>query len=80
MLDIPDEFLDPVLSTLMKDPVILPSSQKTMERGSIYRILLSDPRDPFSRAPLQVEDLKPDTELLQRITLWLQQRQAGAAP
>ncbi|KAL2898674.1 putative ubiquitin conjugation factor E4 [Bienertia sinuspersici] len=40
--DIPDEFLDPIQYTLMKDPVILPSSRVTLDRPVILRHLLSD--------------------------------------
>ena len=40
--DIPDEFLDPIQYTLMKDPVILPSSRVTIDRPVIVRHLLSD--------------------------------------
>ncbi|XP_022741751.1 probable ubiquitin conjugation factor E4 isoform X2 [Durio zibethinus] len=42
--DIPDEFLDPIQYTLMKDPVILPSSRITIDRPVIQRHLLSDSR------------------------------------
>ena len=47
--DIPDEFQDEVLATLMADPVILPSGHR-MDRSNIERHLLSDNTDPFSRA------------------------------
>lgn len=79
MQDVPDDFLDPVMSTLMKDPVKLPSGN-TMERGSILRHLLSDPRDPFSRAPLQPEDLVPDVDMRARISQWLRERAAAPPP
>ncbi|KAL3639480.1 E3 ubiquitin-protein ligase pub1 [Castilleja foliolosa] len=46
--DIPDEFLDPIQYTLMKDPVILPSSKVIVDRPVIQRHLLSDPTDPFN--------------------------------
>lgn len=45
----PDEFLDPILSILMKDPVILPSSKVVVDRSTISRHLLSDQSDPFNR-------------------------------
>jgi hypothetical protein len=32
LVDPPDEFLDPILSTLMRDPVILPSSKISVDR------------------------------------------------
>ena len=52
--DIPDEFLDPLFATLMKDPVVLPSSGQITDRAVITRHLLSDPIDPFNRQPLKV--------------------------
>lgn len=39
-LDAPDEFLDPIMSTLMLDPVLLPSSNVTVDRSTIARHLL----------------------------------------
>lgn len=35
-----DEFLDPIMSTLMSDPVVLPSSRVTVDRSTIARHLL----------------------------------------
>ncbi|CAA3017415.1 probable ubiquitin conjugation factor E4 [Olea europaea subsp. europaea] len=61
--DIPDEFLDPIQYTLMKDPVILPSSKVTLDRSVIYRHLLSDSTDPFNRSHLTVDMLIPNTEV-----------------
>ncbi|XWS44355.1 hypothetical protein CRYUN_Cryun15aG0038100 [Craigia yunnanensis] len=65
--DIPDEFLDPIQYTLMKDPVILPSSRITIDRPVIQRHLLSDSTDPFNRSHLTAEMLIPNTELKARI-------------
>jgi hypothetical protein len=33
----PDKFLDPIMSTLMTNPVILPSSHTTVDRSTIAR-------------------------------------------
>ncbi|KAG5535158.1 hypothetical protein RHGRI_023066 [Rhododendron griersonianum] len=65
--EIPDEFLDPIQYTLMKDPVILPSSRMTVDRPVIQRHLLSDSTDPFNRSHLTSEMLIPDTELKVKI-------------
>lgn len=35
--DAPDHFLDPIMSTLMRDPVVLPSSKQTVDRSTIAR-------------------------------------------
>ncbi|KAI4229400.1 MAG: hypothetical protein L6R36_000941 [Xanthoria steineri] len=61
--EIPDEFLDPVMATLMTDPVILPTSKSIVDRSTIRSHLLSDPTDPFNRAPLKIEDVVAATEL-----------------
>ncbi|GAB2287734.1 E3 ubiquitin-protein ligase pub1 [Dionaea muscipula] len=65
--EIPDEFLDPIQYTLMKDPVILPSSRITVDRSVILRHLLSDNTDPFNRSQLTPDMLIPDDELRYRI-------------
>jgi ubiquitin conjugation factor E4 A len=38
--DAPEEFLDEIMGTLMKDPVILPSSRNIVDRSTIARHLL----------------------------------------
>ncbi|KIK52087.1 hypothetical protein GYMLUDRAFT_50156 [Collybiopsis luxurians FD-317 M1] len=80
--DIPDEFLDPLMYTLMKDPVILPTSRTTMDRATIKSHLLSDTTDPFNRMPLAIEDVVPDTELKSKIDAFLTERrkQTRGAP
>ena len=50
---------DPLMYTLMEDPVILPTSRTTIDRSTIRSHLLSDPNDPFNRAPLKIEDVRP---------------------
>ena len=57
--EIPDEFLDPLMFTLMEDPVILPVSRTVMDRSTIRSHLLSDPHDPFNRVPLVIDDVLP---------------------
>nr|XP_060643012.1 ubiquitin conjugation factor E4 A [Anolis sagrei ordinatus] len=69
-----DEFLDPIMSTLMTDPVLLPSSRVTVDRSTIARHLLSDQTDPFNRSPLTMDQIRPNTELKERIQTWLAQR------
>ncbi|XP_050350445.1 ubiquitin conjugation factor E4 A [Nymphalis io] len=67
----PEEFLDPIMSTLMLDPVILPSSRTTVDRTTIARHLLSDQSDPFNRSPLSMDQVKSNTELKERIHSWI---------
>ena len=69
--DVPDEFLDPIMSTLMTQPVTLPSSRVTVDRSTIARHLLSDQSDPFNRSPLTMEDVLPDLQLQERIQQWM---------
>jgi Kip1 ubiquitination-promoting complex protein 1 len=68
--DIPDDFLDPIQCTLMRDPVTLPDSGVVLDRSTIKRHLLCDPSDPFSRASLTIEQVTPNKELKDRISLW----------
>ena len=37
LAEAPEEFYDPILSTIMVDPVILPSSKTTCDRSTIAR-------------------------------------------
>ncbi|XP_071536976.1 ubiquitin conjugation factor E4 A [Panulirus ornatus] len=74
--DAPEEFLDPIMSHLMTDPVILPSSRLSCDRQTIARHLLSDQMDPFNRQPLTMEEVLPNTELKERITAWLEEQRA----
>ncbi|XP_028930766.1 ubiquitin conjugation factor E4 A [Ornithorhynchus anatinus] len=69
-----DEFLDPIMSTLMSDPVMLPSSRVTVDRSTIARHLLSDQTDPFNRSPLTMDQIRPNTELKEKIQKWLAER------
>ncbi|KAF2794725.1 hypothetical protein K505DRAFT_374422 [Melanomma pulvis-pyrius CBS 109.77] len=68
--EIPDEFLDPLLASLMEDPVTLPTSSMTLDRSTIRSHLLSDPNDPFNRVPLTIEQVVPNTALKEKIQAW----------
>lgn len=76
LADPPDEFTDPLLATLMEDPVILPTSKTVIDRSTIRSHLLSDPNDPFNRAPLKIEDVIPNTELKEQIQAWKAEQKA----
>ncbi|QDS76610.1 hypothetical protein FKW77_007692 [Venturia effusa] len=65
--EIPEEYLDPLLATLMEDPVILPISRTIIDRSTIRQHLLSDPHDPFNRTDLKLEDVIPATEMKAKI-------------
>ncbi|XP_058498860.1 ubiquitin conjugation factor E4 B isoform X4 [Solea solea] len=74
--DAPDEFKDPLMDTLMTDPVILPSG-KVMDRSIILRHLLNSPTDPFNRQPLTESMLESVPELKERIHTWMREKQGG---
>jgi hypothetical protein len=48
---------DPLLFTLMEDPVLLPTSNISIDRSTIKSHLLSDTTDPFNRMPLKISDV-----------------------
>lgn len=72
--DIPDEFLDPIMSSLMRNPVRLPTSGNVMDRAVISRILLGDKFDPFNRMLLTEDMLEDDVDLKQRIDSFIRER------
>jgi ubiquitin conjugation factor E4 B len=71
MTNAPAEFLDPLMDTIMRDPVRLPTSGNIVDRATIYQHLLNDETDPFNRKPLTVSMLEPVEDLKLRITEWL---------
>ncbi|KAH6613488.1 ubiquitin elongating factor core-domain-containing protein [Chaetomium tenue] len=75
--DAPPEFEDPIMGILMSDPVVLPSKH-VVDRSTITQHLLSDPKDPYTRQPMSIEDVVPDTELQGRIEAWKAERRAKA--
>jgi hypothetical protein len=66
-VEIPDEFMDPIMAELMVDPVLLPTSNNVMDKRHIMRIIMSDDHDPFNRQPLRPQDLVPQDDLRRRI-------------
>jgi len=71
--DVPDEFLDPLMFTLMKEPVTLPSGA-VLDLSTIKSHLLSDSTDPFTRKPLQLADVVPNEVLKTRIAEFLKDK------
>ncbi|CZT06288.1 probable ubiquitin fusion degradation protein 2 [Rhynchosporium graminicola] len=74
----PDEFMDPLMATLMTDPVMLPISRQIVDRSTIRSHLLSEPHDPYNRAPLKIEDVIPQPELLKQIEEWVKETKEKA--
>ncbi|CAG4960074.1 unnamed protein product [Parnassius apollo] len=71
--DAPEEFRDPLMDTLMTDPVVLPSG-KVMDKSVILRHLLNSATDPFNRQPLSEDQLRPASELKERIIQWQREK------
>ncbi|GMH38363.1 hypothetical protein BSKO_06247 [Bryopsis sp. KO-2023] len=71
---IPEDFLDPIVMTVMEDPVILPDSKITVDRSTIERHLLTQQTDPFSRADLSKDMVIPNRELRARVEQWKSKR------
>ena len=74
MADAPDEFLDPLMCTFMKDPVVLPTSGTVIDRSTITQHLLNDPNDPFNRKELTIDRVVPAKELKERMVKWLSEK------
>ncbi|XP_071431536.1 ubiquitin conjugation factor E4 B isoform X2 [Pithys albifrons albifrons] len=72
--DAPDEFRDPLMDTLMTDPVRLPSGT-IMDRSVILRHLLNSSTDPFNRQTLTENMLEPVPELKEQIQAWMREKQ-----
>lgn len=73
--DVPPEYEDPLMGTLMRDPVKIPSGN-IVDRATIMQQLLTDRRDPFSRAPMTEEDVVPVPELQAEIQAWLAEQRS----
>uniref|UniRef100_A0A5S6QIK5 Ubiquitin conjugation factor E4 B n=1 Tax=Trichuris muris TaxID=70415 RepID=A0A5S6QIK5_TRIMR len=71
--DVPSDFMDPVMGTLMRDPVKLPSGS-IMDRTVITRHLLNTQTDPFTRQPLNENMLEPAVELKTQIDAWIEEK------
>jgi len=74
LADAPAEFLDPIMATLMTNPVKLPTSDNIVDYSTITQHLLNDPHDPFNREPLTADMVQPAMELKERIDAWLKGR------
>ena len=71
--DAPDEFRDPLMSTMMRQPVRLPSGV-IMDKPIIERHLLNSSTDPFNRQHLTPDMLIPETELKEKIEAWIKEK------
>lgn len=66
----PEEYLDPFMKTLMRDPVKLLSSGQIVDRSTAVHCILRNRKDPFNNQLLTNEMLEPCTELAKDILQW----------
>jgi ubiquitin conjugation factor E4 B len=78
LTDAPDEFLDPLMCTFMKDPVLLPTSGTIIDRSTITQHLLNDPTDPFNRKDLTIDMVIPAIELKEKMNKWVEEKRSAA--
>ena len=57
MIEIPDKFLDPIMQTLINEPVYLPGMDIILEKTIISKHLLTNSNNPFTREPLDMAKL-----------------------
>jgi len=74
--EIPEKYTDPMLCTLMRDPVRLPTNNMVMDRKEISIQLLNKSQCPFTKKPLTVDELIPVPELKAEIDAWIKERLA----
>lgn len=72
--DIPDEYIDPIMGTLMRNPVRLPTSEQVVDRATIARQLVAQQIDPFNRQPLTLDQVVPVPELKGEIERWIKEK------
>jgi ubiquitin conjugation factor E4 B len=66
MDDAPDEFVDELFCVLMENPVRIPSGN-IVDLNQLKKHLMNDSTDPYTRAPMQLEDAESMPELKARI-------------
>lgn len=76
LTDAPEEFLDPLMCTFMKDPVFLPTSGNIIDRSTITQHLLNDPHDPFNRKDLTIDMVEPATDLKDKMNRWIESKRS----
>ena len=65
--EIPDDIMDPIMCSIIREPILLPSSKTIMDKSVISRYLLTDKEDPFNRDPLNIEELEKFNNLPETI-------------
>lgn len=65
----PEEFVCPIMATLMEFPVKLPGNF-VVDRSSIEQCLLNKAVNPFTNQPMTLDDVVPHDDLRVRIERW----------
>jgi len=76
--DAPEEFLDPLMFTLMRNPFYLLTSKMMVDHKTIKQHLLNESFNPFKRAPLIIDMIEPATALKEKIDSWISQKRLEA--
>lgn len=71
----PVEFVDPFLNSLMRNPVLLTTSNRIIEKAIAVQCLLRNGRDPFNARKLSRKNIIPQPELQQRINDWKEEKE-----
>ncbi len=71
----PEQYTDPFLNSLMRDPVLLTTSNKVLERSVAVQCLLRNSRDPFNGRKFTQDDMVPQPELAAKIFAWKEKKQ-----
>ena len=71
----PEQFVDPFLGTLMKDPVLLTTSNRIVDRSIALQSILRGGHDPFNGLKLTQTMLIPQLELKLQIQEWKKKKE-----
>lgn len=73
--EIPNEYLDPITYTLMRDPVQIKSKKTgemfTMDRKNVEKMMRNGGVNPFTHEKLTFDNLVEDKKLKNEINLWI---------
>ena len=75
----PSEFYDPIMFSLIKDPVYLPDSDLVVDRTVITQYLVTNDIDPFTRSKLTQDILEKHNqkkEIQEKIKLFLNKKES----
>ncbi|HSW70783.1 MAG TPA: U-box domain-containing protein [Gammaproteobacteria bacterium] len=70
---IPEAFKCELLSTVMDNPVRLPTTNQICDGKAVLAALTHKPENPFNRQAMKIEDAKPELELRNKIALYVDQ-------